>query len=378
MVSASDLHVTEASNAERLRSVFAAAAPPTVGLEEELMLLDPDTFDLAPAAAEVLEGLDGRFALELPASQLEIVVPASASVRDAVGHLARSRADLAGHTELRLAAAGLHPFAATEGVLNRSERYDVTVTEHGRIAHRQLVHALQVHVAIRGGDRVLAVHNALRSYLPELAALAGNAPYYGGRDTGLASARPTVSALLPRQGIPPVLASWEDYARALELVGDPSRWWWELRPHPTHGTLEMRVPDAQPTVADAAAVAAVAHCLPVWLADRHDAGETLPVDDSWRIAENRWRAGRHGVQGDLLDLATGERVPARDRLHGLLDALEPVAERLDCVAELGSARRLVEVSGAMALRAAAGPDADLRRATEWLANRFLEDVPRSG
>ncbi|MEA2176965.1 MAG: glutamate---cysteine ligase / carboxylate-amine ligase [Solirubrobacteraceae bacterium] len=375
MVWASDLQLSASPNGERLRSVFGAPAPPTLGLEEELMLLDPVTLDLAPRAAEVIDGLDGRFALELPASQLEIIVPASATVREAVGHLAQSRADLARHTELRLAGAGLHPFAATEGELNRSARYDTTVAEHGRIAHRQLVHALQVHVAIRGADRALAVHNALRSHLPELAALAGNAPFYGGRDTGLASARPPVSSLLPRQGIPPILSSWDAYARALELVGDPSRWWWELRPHPAHGTLEIRVPDAQPTVADAAAIAAVAHCLPVWLADRHDAGETLPADESWRIAENRWRACRHGVEGELLDLGTGERMPARTRLHRLLDALEPVAERLDCAAELASARRLVEVSGAMALRAAAGRDGDPRRATEWLANRFLDECP---
>src|SRR6185503_11122575 len=126
-------------------------------------------------------------------------------------------------------------------------------------------------VAIRGADRALAVHDALRSFLPELGALAANAPLYGGQDTGLASARPPVSALLPRQGIPPALGSWAAYAEALRVVRDASRWWWELRPHPVHGTLEIRVPDAQATVADAAGVAAVGHTLAVWLAERHDA-----------------------------------------------------------------------------------------------------------
>ena len=176
------------------------------------MLLDPATLDLVPRAQEVIDGLDGdrRFALELPASQLEIVVGPVATVGEAVAALARGRADLARHVdgELRLAGAGLHPFAAVEGVLNRSPRYDVTVVEHGPIARRQLVLALQVHVAIRGADRALAVHDALRSFLPELGALAANAPLYGGQDTGLASARPPVSGLLPRQGIPPALGSW--------------------------------------------------------------------------------------------------------------------------------------------------------------------------
>jgi carboxylate-amine ligase len=353
-----------------------------VGLEEELMLLDPQTLDLVPRAEEMLDRLAGdpRFALELPASQMEIVVGPAATVPDAIAALARGRADLARRTaaEVRLATAGLHPFAAVEGQLNRSARYDVTVAQHGAIARRQLVLALQVHVAIRGGDRALAVHNALRSFLPELAALAANAPFHGGRDTGLASGRPPVSGLLPRQGIPPVLPSWEAYAAALELVGDPSRWWWELRPHPLHGTLEVRVPDAQSTVADAGAVAAVAHALTVWLAERHDAGEPLPVDETWRIAENRWRACRYGVEGDLLDLRTGEPLPARARLHALLDRLEPVAERLGCVAELTRARGLVEINGAMRQRAVAGPDADLRRVAEWLANIYLDEAAGCG
>jgi glutamate---cysteine ligase / carboxylate-amine ligase len=382
MVSPSAIPVPESPNEERLRSVFAAAAPPTVGLEEELMLLDPRTFELVPRAADVLDRLvaDPRFALELPASQMEIVIGPAATVPEAIAALARGRADLAAATdgEIRLAAAGLHPFAAVEGELNRSARYDVTVAEHGAIARRQLVLALQVHVAIRGGDRALVVHNALRSFLPELAALAANAPFHGGRDTGLASGRPPVSGLLPRQGIPPVLPSWGAYAAALELVGDPSRWWWELRPHPIHGTLEVRVPDAQSTVADAAAVAAVAHSVAVWLAERHDAGETLPVDETWRIEENRWRACRYGVEGELLDLRTGERPPARQRLHALLDELEPVAERLGCGAELSVARDLVRCNGAMKLRAAAGRDVDLRRAAEWLSNVYLAETARSG
>jgi glutamate---cysteine ligase / carboxylate-amine ligase len=116
----------------------------------------------------------------------------------------------------------------------------------------------------------------------------------------------------------------------------------------------------------------------VWLAERHDAGETLPVDETWRIEENRWRACRYGVEGELLDLRTGERRPARERLHVLLDELEPVAERLGCGAELSAARDLVRCNGAMRLRAAAGRDVDLRRAAEWLSNVYLAETARSG
>jgi carboxylate-amine ligase len=376
IVSRSHIHAPDPANEERLRAVFDATSPPTLGIEEEVMLLDPATLDLAPRAVEVLDGLgeDPRFALELPASQLEIIVGPTETVADAVAALAAGRRDLAGATagELRLAAAGLHPFAPIEGELNRGARYDLTLAEHGHIARRQLVFALQVHVAIRGADRALAVHNALRSHLPEIAALAANAPFHGGRDTGLASGRPPISGLLPRQGIPPVLGSWAEYAAALEWVGDPARWWWELRLHPLHGTLELRVPDTQTTVRDAAAVAAVTQCLAVRLADRHDAGEPLPAVPAWRIEENRWRACRYGVEGEMFDLRTGERQPARTLLHALLDDLEPVAERLCCAGELALARGLVERNGAMRMRDAAGSNPDLRRAVEWLSSNFLE------
>jgi glutamate---cysteine ligase / carboxylate-amine ligase len=375
IVSPPPIRAADVANEEHLRAVFDAPSPPTLGLEDEVMLLDPATLDLAPRSAELLEAMapDPRFALELPASQLELIVGPVGTVREAIADLAAARAELAARTngDVRLAGAGLHPFAAVEGELNRGARYDLTLAEHGHLARRQLVFAFQVHVAVRPADRALAVYNALRSYLPELAALAANAPFHGGRDTGLASGRPPVAGLLPRQGIPPELRSWDEYADALRWVGDPARWWWELRPHPIHGTLELRVPDTQATVADASAITAVAQTLVVWLSESLDEGGALPVHETWRIEENRWRACRYGVEGDLRDLSTGERVPTRRRLHALLDELEPVAERLDCAAELAEARRLAEVNGAMALRAAAGESQDLRRATAWLADRFL-------
>ncbi len=374
---ASGIPSSASANAAELRAAFDTPAPSTVGLEEEAMLLDAATLDLAPRAPEILAQLGGdpRFKLELPASQMEIVVAPTATVAEAVAALAQARRHLAAAVAdagLCLAAAGLHPFARPEGPLNRSERYDATEAEYGMIARRQLVFALQVHVAIRGADRALAVYNALRSWLPELAALAANAPFHCGRDTGLASARPIVAENLPRQGVPPALRSWEEYAAALHWVGDRARWWWELRPHAGHGTLELRVPDAQATVADAAAVAAVAQALAVLLAERFDAGEPLATHETWRIEENRWSACRWGVEGELRDLDSGRATPTRARLHAMLDLLEPVAERLRCVPQLEHARALVERNGALRLRAAAGGDPVA--AARWLADRFLAEL----
>jgi len=370
--------------AAALREAFDRPEPLTIGLEEELMLLDAETLDLLPRAADVVERTDGdpRFKLELPASQLEIVTPPAHTVPEAMTALAAGRRDLAAAAEGigRLATAGVHPFAQPRGELNAGDRYSLTHEEYGEVAERQLVCGLQIHVAVGGADRTLAVYNALRSHLPVLAALAANAPFHAGRDTGLASMRPKISELLPRQGVPPAIPDWDALAEALRwgaaagAVPEPRRWWWELRPHPAFGTLEVRVPDAQSGLREAGAVAALAHALIAHLAERHDAGEVTPPAQTWRIEENRWSACRRGVEGELADLETGERRPTREWLNAIIDAVGPAAEGVGCAAELGAARELVERNGAIRQREAAA-DGDLRALAAWLADRYVEDAP---
>ena len=365
-------------DAAELRAAFDAVAPLTIGLEEEAMLLEPGTLALLPRAADVIEqcGGDPRFKLELPAAQLEIVLPPFATVAQCGEALAAARSDLAAAAEGIgvLAAAGAHPLGPALGRLNGGERYDKIAREYGVIAEMQQVGALQIHVAIAGHERALAVYNALRSYLPEIAALAANAPYYAGRDTGLASVRPKLCDVLPRQGVPPVIASWEAFADALrwgfeaEALPTAGRWWWELRPHPSHGTLELRVPDAQATVEDAVAVAAFAHSLAAWLAERHDSGDLPPPDATWRIEQNRWSACRHGLDAHLADLRSGALMPAREVLAQRLDSLAPTAMTLGATAGLEGARRLLQANGAERQRVEAG---DPRAAARWLAGASL-------
>jgi carboxylate-amine ligase len=330
---------------------------PTVGLEEEVMLLDRVTLDLAPHAAEVVGALEGdpRFKVEMPAAQLEIVTGRHSSVGAAVRELAAARRALADSVagRFRIAGAGAHPFASGVGPLNPGPRYQAIGAEYATVAQRQLVFGLHVHVAVRGPERALAVYNALRSHLPELAALAANAPFYEEHDSGLASVRSRISGLLPRQGIPPALESWEAYAEALRWapIDDPRQWWWELRLHPSFGTVEVRVPDTQATIADTAAVAAVVYGLANQLAARHDAGESFPAIDSWRIDQNRWAACRHGAAATMTDPVTGERYATRDRLAALLEEIAPHAP--GCTAELDHARALLNRGGAARQRALA-------------------------
>jgi glutamate---cysteine ligase / carboxylate-amine ligase len=303
--------------AAALRAAFDRHDGVTVGLEEELMLLDPETLDLWPHAIETVAALgDPRLKIEMPAAQLEIVTAPHATVADAAAELADARRTLA--QRFRVAGAGVHPFASGLGPLNPGARYEAIGAEYASVANRQLVFGLHVHVAIPGADRALATYNALRAYLPDLAALAANAPFYEGRDSGLASVRSRISGLLPRQGIPPAFESFEVYADALRWCrfDDPRQWWWELRLHPVFGTVEIRVPDTQATIADTAAVATVAYELATRLEP------ALPAE-SWKLDQNRWAAGRHGLDALMTDPHTGERATARERLTRVLGSAPP-------------------------------------------------------
>jgi carboxylate-amine ligase len=343
------------------------------------MALDPTSLDLAPVAAEIVAqaSADGRIKSELPAAQLETITAPCATVGDAAKQALEARRLVAavGSEGTRFAAAGAHPFAAPFGELSAESRRRPLVAEYGQIARLQLVSGLHVHVRVSGADRALSLYNSLRSYLPEIAALAANAPFVGGVDSGMASVRPKISELLPRQGVPPVFSDLDEYAGAMAwgawsgTFDHPRMWWWELRPHPGFGTLELRVPDQQTTVAETAAVAALIHSVVGWLAERYDRGERLPVHPTWRIEQNRWSAARHGLRGTLADLDTGAQQATRERVRHLVEQVEPVAERLGCAPELQTADLLATSGGAQRMLDASGRDP--RRAVEWLADRFL-------
>ena len=369
-------------SAEKLESLFDATEPLTVGIEEELFLLAPDDLDLAPRAQELIDRLGGdrRFKRELPAAQLEIVTEPAKRATDAVAALLQGRRDLAAAAtgRSRPAGIGLHPFAAVEGELSDLDRYKWTRAEYACIARRQLVSALQVHVAVGGAERTRCVYNALREYLPEIAALAANARFHAGRDTGMASMRPMIAENLPRQGLPPPIESWSNLLAELRwgvrsgAMSAPGQWWWEMRPHLAFGTIEVRVPDAQTLIAEAAAVVAFVQSLVAWLAQRHDGSDLPEPIPSWRIEQNRWSAARHGVEGQMADLRSGEPESTRKRLGRLLQELAATAQALGCAQVLAYAERLLERNGAIRQREIGesnGPGAVAR----WCADHFLDE-----
>ena len=343
----------EPLTADECRAAFDRVAPYTIGLEEELMVVAPDTLELSDEGASlVARAADERIRPELRASQIELVTPVCETAVEACAHLGELRARMAevAAGSALLAAAGTHPFSSGAGGISGGPRNELLAEEYEWAAVETFACGLHVHVALGDADRALAVYNAMRSYIPEIAALAANSPFARGRDTGLASVRPKLNEAFPREGIPPVFASWDEYADLVHwgrhAFPDATFLWWELRPHPAFGTLEVRAADAQTRVEDAAAIAALVHSLVVSLGRRHDAGERLRVHGTFRIAENFWSALRHGVSGWMLDLETGEQEPTLERIDRLLGRLEPTAAELGCDAELVQARTLLGGNGA--------------------------------
>lgn len=342
---------------EAVLAVFDdAEIPYTVGLEEELTVVDRGTLEPAPAAGELLGRLpyDGQFRPEQYASQLELVTRVTATAADARRELSSLRRAtlLAAGDGLGLLASGSHPLSSD-----------------------RLASSLHVHIAVPGAARALAVFNALRSYLPDLAALGSNGAFAQGRDTGLVSVRSRLNRLYPRVGVPPVLAAWEDFLGLLSAGRpngrgpDASYLWWDLRPSPTLGTLEVRGVDAQSRLDDVAALTAVVQALVAWLGRRFDEGERLAVHDGHRIAENAWSAHRNGLSGWMVDLDTGTRISTRERLRLLFEQIEPSAAQLGGEDDLDRARTLLAGNGADRQRAIVA-----REGVEGLTRRLVRET----
>jgi carboxylate-amine ligase len=248
--------------------------------------------------------------------------------------------------------------------------------EYTSIARRQLVCGLHVHVGISGRERALAVYNAMRAHLPEIAALAANAPFHGGEDAGVASVRPLISAQLPRQGVPPAYESWQRLADDLRWGNAAARlegfqgWWWELRLHAKFGTLEVRVPDAQTRPEEALAVVAFTAGLVLWLGARHDAGELPTPAPDWRIAENRWSAARDGARGRMADVYSGALRDTAELLAERLDEVSTFATALGAARSIETARGLIARSGAERQRELA-QELGLRGLASTLAEEFM-------
>ena len=352
---------------------FGSTTPYTVGVEEEFQLVSPSTLQLAPAVEEVIGATpDGseRLARELFQDCVEMRTPVFSTVAEMARELPALRrrvAQAANEVGVGIAAAGLHPtsdpFAQR---FTNGERYERMEEELGALARLQIIYALHVHVGVPDAEAAIRATNALLRHVPLLTALSANSPFWNGMDTGFASARVKIRDASPRSGLPPTFHSWEefeDYTDALVAMGsipDFSWFWWDVRPHPRHGTVELGVPDAQAEPDYAIALAALTQCLVA-------TAEDYVPEDARFVSENKWRAIRRGLDACFYDFDTGEEKGAKQTARELVARLRPTAQDLGCEAELeGVLEILRRGTGADMQRAVYEKRGSLKDVVEYL------------
>jgi glutamate---cysteine ligase / carboxylate-amine ligase len=322
--------------------------PFTIGIEEELMLLDRADLSLAQEIETILDNvppeLDGQVKPELMQSVLEIATKPCASVREAGEELRRLRrmlTEVAGEHGIEVAASGTHPFALWEDqeIVDRP-RYKELIDELGFIARRELIFGTHVHVAISGPDRAIYVADGIRLFLPLMLALSANSPFWRGQLTGMMSSRTPVFRAFPRAGVPPHYGTWEIYSNRVEqmmrggAIDDYTFLWWDVRPHPNLGTVETRIFDQQTTLEHTIALAALTISLAHHMCALYDAEEPLVGFPTELIDDNKVRAALRGMDGTLIDFFRGEQLPAERMAAALVDELTDDAAQLGCSAEL--------------------------------------------
>jgi glutamate---cysteine ligase / carboxylate-amine ligase len=334
----------------------------TVGIEEELMIVDASSLDLVSAIDSILgePPPSGQIQPELLESVLEIATSPCADVAAVGAELVSLRAlarDRARSHGLEIGAAGTHPFARWEDQrVVSDDRYRGLVRSLGFVARQELVFGMHVHVGMADPEEAVQVANGVRSHVPLLIALSANSPLWRGALTGLMSSRVPIFRAFPRVGLPPRFEGWQDFSQRVEtmsesgLIEDYTYLWYDVRPHPRLGTVEIRAMDSQTRVEHTIALSALVVSLVKLLTEEFQNGE-VPPDPPWEILdENRWLAARHGLDAELFDLAAGVRRGARELTEALLARLEPHARELGCERELQGIEDLLPRASAWSTR----------------------------
>ena len=360
---------------------FGDGEPYTIGVEEEYMLLDAESFDLVQRIDTILAAFVGhedqaRLKPELMQSTIEVATPVCRTAGEADHALRRFRSAIraiASEHGLRMGSAGTHPFSLFERQrITSRDRYRSLVDQMQYVARRELIFGLHVHVAVDDPDKAIQVVNGVLNDLPLLLALSASSPFWRGEPTGLASTRQPIFAAFPRSGPPP---RFRDYTEFAEVVGqlektgciaDYTHIWWDIRPHPRLGTVEIRICDCVTRVEDAVAIAAMCQALVKYYAELAES-EGVPSYHRILTSENKWLAVRYGLEAPIMDLSTGQRnrLPVAQLVRRRLADIEPHARELGSDRELEGIREI--------LRRGNGADRQLR---VYNANRDIVEVAR--
>lgn len=341
---------------EQAAERFDASEDFTVGIEEEFQILDPETLELVDRFEDLQKKARNRIGTfargELIASEIEICTDKCYSMAQAEADLKEKRLGLFESAEelgLALGASGTHPFAdwKDQRIID-TPHYRIVEERLRYCAWRNTTFGMHTHVGVQGRERVIAVFNSMRGYLPQLLALSANSPFAEGYYTYLHSTRTQLfTKFFPRCNIPAPFADWNEYAAYVDTlfitnsISEPTQIWWSLRPHPIFGTLEIRICDCQSNVDDTLAIAALAVALVAKLCADYDGGKPLKVLSPNQIEENLWRAVRFGLDGSLVDFDTRKEIPASAAITALIDYTSDVHSQLGLGKYIGGIPRII-------------------------------------
>lgn len=330
---------------------FNSSPRSTLGVEVEYWVVDKETGMPEACSVEILGEMGRPFGGEHPKAKHELFESSIEVITGICETPAEAREDLRGTIlELQpllaargvtMMSSGTHPFARwPDLVISPNPRYHRLVNEIQWPARRLMIHGVHVHVGVRSAEKSIATVNGLTTFLPHLLALSCSSPFWESENVGMASARTKVFEVMPTAGIPPQLQNWAEFEGLLDAliragsISTVREVWWDVRPHPGFGTVELRMCDGVSNLDEIAAIAALSQCLVEWFDRLVDAGAGVPVRPSWVVRENKWRAARYGLDAQVILDYHGNTRPLREDLFDLVDQLTPIAADLGCVTEL--------------------------------------------
>ncbi|NIR51436.1 glutamate--cysteine ligase [candidate division KSB1 bacterium] len=373
-----------------MKITFNGSPNPTLGVEVELQVLDPETKNLVSGAQEILAKTDGDHHVkpELIQSTIELntdvcsnIMAVRTDLTERLNHLI----EICDELGYELACVGTHPFSKWEEQdITPQERYHMLVDRCQWPARRLMIFGLHVHVGVPSGEKAIAIFNSLTTFLPHLLALSASSPFFDDADTGLASTRVKIFETLPTAGLPYRLLNWAEFqrfmitlvnAKAIESIREV---WWDLRPHPGFGTVELRICDGLPTLDEIVALTAFIQALVVWLGEEYDEGMYLPVHRHWIVRENKWRAARWSTDADIIIDEDGNLQPLAEGIEELLETLSPIAKRLGSHDELMRVRDIVKNGPSYKRqRKVYEETGDFKKVVENLVNELRNNVTTS-
>lgn len=333
---------------------FHASDAMTLGVEIELQIVDAKSKDLAPASPKIFEKLGGEkehIKAELLQSMIEINTGICKDVSEVRRDLEQQFSileEVGTNLGVEFATAGSHPFARyQERILYPADRYQYLIDRNRWMARRLMIFGLHMHVGMFNAHHAIAMNNAMLHYMPHLLALSASSPFWQAKDTGLASSRVTIFEALPTGGHPCTFHNWSDFeffydsmvaSKSITSIKDI---WWDIRPHPTYGTVEIRVCDGLQTLRETVALVALTQCLYAWFNQRYKDGEIIDPPVYWVLRENKWKASRFGVEAEIILDATGKTNLLRSEIEWLVKRLKPIAGSLNCTDELEDINRML-------------------------------------